>query len=315
LDRNVLVSSRTFDDAGVYRLDRHRALVQTVDFFTPIVDDPFSYGQIAAANALSDVFAMGARPLTALNIIGFPTDVVRPRVVASILRGGLAKASEVGCAIIGGHSIRNPEPIYGLAVTGLVDVRRMTTNANARPGDFLVLTKPLGTGIATTAIKRGMASRALQKQVVALMSQINTVGAELAELGLVRAATDITGYGLIGHLISLCRASGVSGEINPAAVPMISKEIGELIALGCVPQGSRDNFNSATALVDWANTDDARRILLTDAQTSGGLLLCVAEANFENVMALLRKAGTPSAALIGKIVPRRRRRPMICMTG
>jgi selenide,water dikinase len=314
LDRNVLVSSKTFDDAGVYRLDRHRALVQTIDFFTPIVDDPFSYGQIAAANSLSDIFAMGGRPLTALNIVGFPPDLVRPKVVASILRGGLAKAAEVGCVIIGGHSIRNPEPIYGLAVTGFVDVRRVTTNANARPGDLLVLTKPLGTGIATTAIKRGMASRALQKKVVALMSQINTVGAEVAELGLVRAATDVTGYGLIGHLISLCRASSVSAEINSAAVPMISEEIGELIELGCVPQGSRDNLNSATVLVDWASTDNAHRILLTDAQTSGGLLLCVAEANVQNVLTLLRKARTPSAALIGKIVPRRRRRPLICMT-
>jgi selenide, water dikinase len=313
LDRNVLVSSKTFDDAGVYRLDRHRALVQTVDFFTPIVDDPFSYGQIAAANSLSDIFAMGGRPLTALNIIGFPADVVRPRVVSSILRGGLAKAAEVGCAIIGGHSIRNPEPIYGLAVTGLVDVRRMTTNANAHPGDLLLLTKPLGTGIATTAIKRGMASRALQKEVVALMSQINMVGANLAELGLVRAATDVTGYGLIGHLISLCRASCVSAEINPAAVPMISAEIDDLIELGCVPQGSRDNLNSTTVLVSWAGTTAARRILLTDAQTSGGLLLCVAEANFENVMTVLRKSGTPSAALIGKIAPPVRRRPLICM--
>jgi selenide,water dikinase len=314
LDRNVLVSSLTFDDAGVYRLDRHRALVQTVDFFTPIVDDPFSYGQIAAANSLSDIFAMGGRPLTALNILGFPAEVVRPRVVSSILRGGLAKATEVGCAIIGGHSIRNPEPIYGLAVTGLVDIRHMTTNANARPGDLLILTKPLGTGIATTAIKRGMASRALQKAVIALMSQINTVGAALAERGLVHAATDITGYGLIGHLISLCRASGVCGEIYPAAVPMISKEIGELIELGCVPQGSRDNLNSATVVVDWATTDDRRKILLTDAQTSGGLLLCVAEANIENVARVLRKTGALSAAVIGKIVPRRRRRPLISMS-
>jgi selenide, water dikinase len=314
LNRNVLVSSKTFDDAGVYRLDRHRALVQTVDFFTPIVDDPFSYGQIAAANSLSDIFAMGGRPLTALNIVGFPADLVRPRVVASILRGGLAKAAEVGCAIIGGHSIRNPEPIYGLAVTGLVDIRHVTTNANARPGDLLILTKPLGTGIATTAIKRGMASRALQKQVVALMSQINTVGAEVAELGLVRAATDVTGYGLIGHLISLCRASAVSAEINSAVVPMISEEIRELIELSCVPQGSRDNLNSATVLVDWARTDEIRRILLTDAQTSGGLLLCVAEANLENVLTILRRASAPSAAVIGKIVPRRRRRPLICMT-
>jgi selenide, water dikinase len=315
LSRNVLVSSKTFDDAGVYRLDRHRALVQTVDFFTPILDDPFSYGQIAAANSLSDIFAMGGRPLTALNIVGFPVDLVGPKTVSSILRGGLSKAAEVGCVIIGGHSIRNPEPIYGLAVTGLVDVRRVTTNANACPGDLLVLTKPLGTGIATTAIKRGMASRALQRKVVAIMSQINTVGAELAERGFVRAATDITGYGLIGHLISLCRASGVSAAIDPAAVPMISDEVGELINRGCVPQGSRDNLNAITALVDWAGTNEGGRILLTDAQTSGGLLLCVPEANLKNVLRILRKAATPSSALIGKIVPRNRRRSLICMIG
>jgi len=314
LDRNVLVSSRTFDDAGVYRLDRHRALVQTVDFFTPIVDDPFSYGQIAAANSLSDIFAMGGRPLTALNIVGFPADLVPPRVVSAILRGGLAKAAEVGCVIIGGHSIRNPEPIYGLAVTGLVDVRRVTTNANARPGDLLVLTKPLGTGIATTAIKRGIASRTLRRNVVALMSKINVVGADLAELCLVRAATDITGYGLIGHLVSLCRASRVSADINPVAVPMISEEIADLIEQGCISGGSRENLVGTTVAVDWRDTDDGRRILLTDAQTSGGLLLCVAEANLENVLSILRKAGTPSAAVIGKIVPRRRRGPLICMT-
>jgi len=315
LDRNVLVSSKTFDDAGVYRLDRHRALVQTVDFFTPIVDDPFSYGQIAAANSLSDIFAMGGRPLTALNIVGFPADLVPPRVISAILRGGLAKAAEVGCVIIGGHSIRNPEPIYGLAVTGIVDVRHVTTNANARSGDLLVLTKPLGTGIATTAIKRGIASRALRKKVVALMSKINTAGAKLAELRLVRAATDITGYGLMGHLVSLCRASRVCADIDPAAVPMISEEIGDLIELGCVPEGSRQNLLDTTVVVDWKNTNDGRRFLLTDAQTSGGLLLCVAEANLENVLNILRKADTPSAAVIGKIVRRRRRGPLICMTG
>jgi selenide,water dikinase len=252
--------------------------------------------------------------LTALNIIGFPDDLVRPRVVSSILRGGLAKAAEIGCVIIGGHSIRNPEPIYGLAVTGLVDVRSVTTNAAARPGDVLIMTKPLGTGIATTAIKRGMASRALQKNVITLMSQINTVGAELAELGLVRAATDITGYGLIGHLISLCRASNVSADIHPAAVPIISYEIHELVHLGCVPQGTRDNLNGATVLVDWAGTDEKGQILLTDAQTSGGLLLCVAEAKLEKALQVLRKGSTPCAAVIGRIVPRRRRRPLICIT-
>jgi selenide,water dikinase len=308
------VSSKTFDDAGVYRLDRHRALVQTVDFFTPIVDDPFSYGQIAAANSLSDIFAMGGRPLTALNIIGFPADLVRPKTVSAILRGGLAKAAEVGCSVIGGHSIRNPEPIYGLAVTGIVDIRRVTTNANARPGDLLVLTKPLGTGIATTAIKRGLASRMLEEKVIALMSKVNTVGAELAELGLVRAATDITGYGLMGHLVSLCRASGVSADVDPNSVPMISNEITDLIELGSVPEGTRQNLYATTVVVGWENTGETRRILLTDAQTSGGLLLCVAEAKLEKVQKILEKTRTPCAAAIGRIVPRRRRRPLICMT-
>jgi selenide,water dikinase len=314
LDRRVIVNANTFDDAGVYRLDRHRALVQTVDFFTPIVDDPFSYGQIAAANSLSDIFAMGGRPLTALNIIGFPADLIRPRVISSILRGGMAKAAEVGCALVGGHSIRNPEPIYGLAVTGIVDLRHITTNAKARPGDLLVLTKPLGTGIATTAIKRGFASRALQKKIVDLMSKINTVGAELAELRLVRAATDVTGYGLMGHLISLCRASRVSADVDPTAVPMISNEIGDLIEQGCVPEGSRQNLYATTVLVDWQSTDETRRTLLTDAQTSGGLLLCVAEARLEKVLNILRKTRTPCAAVIGRIVSRRRRGPLICMT-
>ena len=309
----MLVSSKTFDDAGVYRLDRHRALVQTVDFFTPIVDDPFSYGQIAAANSLSDIFAMGGRPLTALNIIGFPADLIRPRVISSILRGGMAKAAEVGCALVGGHSIRNPEPIYGLAVTGIVDLRHVTTNANARPGDRLVLTKPLGTGIATTAIKRGFASRALQKKIVDLMSKINTVGAELAELRLVRAATDVTGYGLMGHLISLCRASGVSAEVDTSAVPMISDEIADLIEQGCIPGGSRENLVGTTVAVDWGNTDDPQRILLTDAQTSGGLLLCVPEAKLEKVLGILRQRRTPCAAVIGRITAHRSRRPLICV--
>jgi selenide,water dikinase len=315
MDPKVIVNSTTFDDAGVYRLDRHRALVQTVDFFTPIVDDPFSYGQIAAANSLSDIFAMGGRPLTALNIVGFPDDLVRPKVIAAILRGGLAKAAEVGCAIIGGHSIRNPEPIYGLAVTGMVDVRRLTTNANARPRDLLVLTKPLGTGIATTAIKRGVASRTLQKRVIALMSKVNTVGAELAELRLVRAATDITGYGLMGHLVSLCRASGVSAEVDSSAVPMIDEEIADLIEQACIPGGSRENLVATTVAVDWGSTEDSRRILLTDAQTSGGLLLCVPEAKLEKVLGILRQRRTPCAAVIGRITARRPRRPLICVKG
>jgi selenide, water dikinase len=312
LGGKVIVNSSTSDDAGVYRLDHRRALVQTVDFFTPIVDDPFAYGQIAAANSLSDVFAMGGRPLTALNIIGFPADMVSATTVSAILRGGLAKTAEANCALIGGHSIRNPEPIYGLAVTGLVDVRKVMTNAKARPGDILVLTKPLGTGIATTGLKRGLASRLLEKKVTKLMSKLNEVGAVLAESGLVRAATDITGFGLIGHLATLCRASGVCADIDADAVPVISDEVVNLVKRGCVPGGTRENLSSATVIVDWKSTPNHRRILLADAQTSGGLLLCVAEARLSKVLRVLRTARTPCAAVIGRIV-RSRRRPLICM--
>jgi len=306
------VNSSTFDDAGVYRLDRHRALVQTVDFFTPIVDDPFAYGQIAAANALSDVFAMGGRPITALNLMGFPTNLVSPKTIASILRGGLEKAAEVGCAIIGGHSIRNPEPIYGLAVTGVVDLGSILANENARPGDLLVLTKPLGTGVATTAIKRGLASRTLQEKVIKLMSLTNSVGAELAEKRLVRAATDITGFGLLGHLSNMCRASKVSAEIFPDRVPAISDEIFKLIKRDCIPGGTRDNLKAATKTADLKSASPVQRAFLADAQTSGGLLLCVAESALPKVLRVLKKAQTPCAVVVGRMT--RRRKHLICMT-
>jgi len=325
-NRNVVVNSTTFDDAGVYRLDssrrrslrrpkadRDRALVQTVDFFTPIVDDPYSYGQIAAANALSDVFAMGGRPWTALNIMGFPTNLVSPKTIAAILRGGLEKAAEVGCSIIGGHSIRNPEPIYGLAVTGVVNLRSLLTNSNARPGDLLVLTKPLGTGIVTTGIKRGVVSAALGKKVVRLMSQTNAVGAELAEKSLIRAATDVTGFGLIGHLANLCRASGVSAELNPNNVPVIAREVRNLIARDCVPGGTRDNLIAANSLVDWNDATEEQKLLLTDAQTSGGLLLCVRQPLLPKVLRILSRFDSAAQAVIGKIV-RKRARPIVCMT-
>ena len=305
------MNSSTFDDAGVYRLDRHRALVQTVDFFTPIVDDPFAYGQIAAANALSDVFAMGGRPITALNLIGFPMNLVSSKTIASILRGGLEKAAEVGCAIIGGHSIRNPEPFYGLAVTGVVDLRNILANENARAGDLLVLTKPLGTGIATTAIKRGVASRTLEKKVITLMSQTNSVGAELAEKRYVRAATDITGVGLLGHLANMCRASKVSAEIFPDRVPAITDEIFKLIERDCIPGGTRDNLKAATKTADLKSASPVQRAFLADAQTSGGLLLCVAESALPKVLRVLKKARTPCAAVIGRMTCRRKK--LICL--
>lgn len=313
-NRNVLVGSATADDAGVFRLDRDRALVLTTDFFTPIVDDPFAYGQIAAANALSDVFAMGGRPLSALNIMGMPTDLVSEKTIATILRGGLEKAREVGCAVIGGHTIRNPEPIYGLAVTGIVSPKKMLTNARARPGDRLVLTKPLGTGIATTGIKRGLTSSALAKAVIALMSRVNTVGADLAERGLVRAATDVTGFGLLGHLASMCRGSGVSAEIFVNDVPAISEEIFDLIKRDCVPDGTKQNLATANAVVDWGEVPLPFRILLADAQTSGGLLLAVAPRRLEKVFQLLTKHRTPCHVVIGKILPARKRLISIAMS-
>ena len=299
-DRNVLVGSATADDAGIFRLDAERALVQTVDFFTPIVDDPFAYGQIAAANALSDVFAMGGRPLSALNIMGVPNELVSPKTIAAILRGGQEKAREAGCAIIGGHTIRNPEPIYGLAVTGLVSPKKMLTNANARVGDLLVLTKPLGTGVATTGIKRGLTSRKLARRAIELMSQLNVAGAELAERGLVRAATDITGFGLLGHLASLCRASGVSAELQVNDVPALSDEIFDLIAADCVPGGTAQNLKTASRLVAWNRTPAAQRLLLADAQTSGGLLLCIAPRHWSRASEILGR----DVSVIGKIARR-----------
>lgn len=301
-DPNLLVGSDTADDAGVYRIDRHRALVQTVDFFTPIVDDPFVFGQIAAANALSDVYAMGGRPLTALNLLGVPVDLVPAEIIAKILAGGAAKTREAGCVLVGGHTIRNPEPIYGLSVTGLVHPKRLLTNAGARPGDLLVLTKPLGTGIGTTAIKRGLATPRLERRAVASMCRLNGVGADLAEARLLRGATDVTGFGLLGHLASMCRASGVGAEIQAREVPALDKEILTLIEGGCVPGGTRTNLATAEEITVFEDgVTPAKRLLLADAQTSGGLLLCVPARKREAVLALLKTHRTLCAAVIGGI--------------
>ena len=286
----------------MYRIDRNRALVQTADFFTPIVDDPFAYGQIAATNALSDVYAMGGRPLTALNLMGIPADLVPPRIINLILRGGASKIKEAKCVLIGGHTIRNPEPIYGLAVTGMVSPRRMLTNAKARSGDVLILTKPLGTGIITTGIKRGLTSRLLDRKVIATMTKLNSVGAELAERGLLKAAVDVTGFGLLGHLGMMCRASGVGAEIAVAAVPVIDAEVFQLIAAACIPGGSRDNLAFANTFTEWDGATAAQKVLLTDAQTSGGLLLSVRRRSLDVVLKHLKRDRAFCAAVIGRIV-------------
>lgn len=305
-DANVLVGAITADDAGVYRLSKSLALVQTVDFFTPIVDDPFLYGQIAATNSLSDVYAMGGRPLSALNIMGVPDDVLPPAVVAQILLGGAQKARQASCALLGGHTIRNPEPIYGLSVTGTVSPNRIISNAAARPGDWLVLTKPLGTGIITTGIKRGLTPPSLARKAVRSMTALNTVGADLAEASLVKAGTDVTGFGLLGHLASMCRASKVGAEIFWKSLPMIDPAVEKLIEQKCVPGGTRQNLETAHPLMEWNDTPETRRILLADAQTSGGLLLCVSPHKIRRVLEVLKSSRTLAAAVVGRIAASRR---------
>jgi selenide,water dikinase len=302
-DENLLIGSATADDAGVYRIGRDRALVQTVDFFTPIVDDPFTYGQIAAANSLSDVYAMGGRPLTALTIAGMPDDKVPLEVFNVILRGGAAKAKEARCVLLGGHTIRNPEPIYGLSVTGLVNPSRMITNANARPGDALILTKPLGTGIVATGIKRGLASATFTRKAIHSMRRLNCVGPDLAERGLVRAGTDITGFGLLGHLRGLCRESRVGVEIDAGKLPIIGKELWDLIAQECVPGGTRGNLKSAEDVTEFGDgVSEAQKLVLADAQTSGGLLLSVSASQLPRTLDLLRGSRVLCLAVVGRVV-------------
>jgi len=301
-DPNLLVGANTADDAGVYRLRRDLALVQTVDFFTPIVDDPYLFGQIAAANSLSDVYAMGGLPLTALSILGVPDEVLPPKVINTILRGGAAKTREAKCLVVGGHTIRNPEPFYGLSVTGLVSPRRLITNAAARAGDLLLLTKPLGVGIVTTGIKRGLTSPALARKAIGVMRRLNAAGAEVGRRGLVCAGTDVTGFGLLGHLATLCRASGASAELMVGRVPPLSREVWDLIAQGCVPGGTRQNLRAANDCTEWGGATEALKCLLTDAQTSGGLLLCVPPAALSEVQAVLKRHRTPCAAIIGRII-------------
>lgn len=303
-DPNVLVGSNTCDDAAVYRVSDALALVQTVDFFTPIVDDPYLFGQIAAANALSDVYAMGGRPATALNLLGVPTDKVPPAAIARILAGGAEKAAEAKCSLVGGHTIRSAEPIYGLSVTGFVHPDHVTGNTAAEVGDVLVLTKPLGTGVITTGIKRGLASAEAVKLATDSMCRLNTYGAELAERRLVRCATDVTGFGLLGHAANVARGSGVTLDIVAGEVPLLSPEVLTLIGQKCVPGGTLTNLQAAEAIVDFGNVSDDRRVLLADAQTSGGLLLCVRPENLGAVTDILAASRSLAAAVIGVVTER-----------
>ena len=291
-DPNLLSADIPFADAGVYRLDESRALVQSVDFFTPIVDDPASYGRIAAANALSDIYAMGGTPLTALSLVGFPACLDRAILVA-ILRGCAEKVLEAGAVIVGGHSVEDDEPKIGLAVTGLVDPARLVTTRGARPGDRLLLTKPLGTGILATALKGEVIGQDEMAEAVTAMETLNkAAAAAMLEAG-VAAATDISGFGLLGHALEMAEASGVLIEIEAAALP-VYPQVREMAAIGLVPAGSYNNREHyLPRVLESDRLDPATLDLLADPQTSGGLLLAVAKERLPLLQAALEKRKVP----------------------
>ncbi len=299
-DPNLLVGTETGDDAGVYRITDDKALALTVDFFPPIVDDPFSYGAIAVANSLSDVYAMGGRPILGLNIVGFPVDQPK-EILGDILKGGYTKAQEAGCLIVGGHTVDDAEPKYGLAVVGLVEPGSQITNAGAKPGDALVLTKPIGTGIITTAGKQGVANEQTVARAIAVMSALNRAASEtMVKVG-VNACTDVTGFGLIGHMESMMRGSGATAVLEPSTVPVIPGTR-ELLEQGIAPGGTHRNLDSMEGKVGWDDSlTDNDKLLFCDAQTSGGLLISLPAAKADQLLQELNAAGVSDAAVIGRV--------------
>jgi selenide,water dikinase len=301
-DVNVLVGGETADDAGVYRLNPETGLVATVDFFTPIVDEPYAFGQIAAANALSDVYAMGGTPLFALNVAGFPREGLPLEILGQILRGGQDKAREAGVPVIGGHTIDDAEPKYGLVVVGQVAPDRIIRNVGARPGDRLFLTKPLGVGIIATAIKREIASAEQVARVVELMGALNRAASEAMLTVQPHAATDVTGFGLLGHLWEMASGSGVGAFVDVDRVPVLP-EAWLFAHDGIVPGGTRRNLAALEGRVVWGpGIDEPERLVLADAQTSGGLLIAVSPREADAFRDALVRIGTPVAAEIGAIV-------------
>jgi len=294
------------DDAGVYRLGERLALVQTLDFFPPLVDDPFVFGQIAAANALSDVYAMNGQPLTAMNIVAFPDDQLPLSILAEILRGGAERVGAAGAVLVGGHSVRDTEIKYGLSVTGVVDPAEITTNAAARPGDLLVLTKPLGTGFITTAFKKGECPPEVLERAVASMIQLNALGRDgLRASGDAHAVTDVTGFGLAGHAGEIADGSGQTIELDLAALPLI--EGAEALAVPrFFTRASKSNRVYLEGRLEVAPGADALRLEFAfDAQTSGGLLIALPPAQAERLLGELRQRGATAAAVVGRVLPRR----------
>ena len=295
----ALVNASTGDDAAVYALGDGRALVVTLDFFAPVVDDPYDFGRIAAANALSDIYAMGAKPLFVLNLLTFPRALLGDGLVEEIIRGGSDVAREAGVPIMGGHSVDDPEPKYGMVAVGEVEVEELVTNTSAEVGDLLVLTKALGTGVVATAIKADAASQAATTAAVESMTTLNRDAAAAMKRVGVRAATDVTGFGLLGHLINMLLQSGVAAEIEAENVPVLP-EVSDLITAGHIPGGTRRNLGDLEDRLDFGDKDEATRLILADAQTSGGLLISVPEERSEELLELLQSA-TSVAAIIGRV--------------
>jgi selenide,water dikinase len=300
VDPNVLVGNDDWDDAGVYRVAPDLALVQTVDFFTPIVDDPRDFGRIAAANALSDVYAMGARPLTALNLVAYSVEDLGPEILAAILEGGAEMAAEAGVPIVGGHSIDDPEPKYGMAVTGVVHPRSIVRNSTGRAGDVLFLTKPIGGGAITTAAKRGMANGRVVARCTDVMTTLNAAASAAATAVGATAMTDVSGFGLLGHLHELALASGTAAHVEADAVPAIDGAR-ELLAAGALAGGSRRNREWLEPRVQFAApVPEPHRALLCDAMTSGGLLVATEVSRADEMEAALTQAA-PATARIGSL--------------
>ena len=300
-DPNILVDASTRDDAAVYRLAPDRALVATVDFFTPIVDDAYDFGRIAAANAFSDVYAMGGKPLLALNLVGWPRTLPY-ELLGDVLRGGADIAREAGAFVLGGHSVDDPEPKYGMVAIGEVHPDRIVTLARARVGDVLLLTKPLGTGVLTTALKRDLATAADLEPAVRSMVTLNAGAARAMLATGVHAATDVTGFGLLGHLHNMLSASGVAAEIEAASLPLLPRAL-ELAERGAIAGGTKRNREAVAEQVRFApSVSEPLRVLCCDAQTSGGLLIAVPEDRAPALLAALERERTPAAARIGRIV-------------
>ena len=300
-DNRVLIGFEDSDDAAVVRLDGDRYLVQTVDFFTPIVDDPYQFGQIAAANSLSDIYAMGGQPLFALNVVGFPIKKLPKSMLTEILQGGADKAGEAGITIVGGHSINDKEPKYGLVVTGEVNKNKFIRNDTAKEGDILVLTKPLGMGIIATAIKKGKADKSLIDAAVEVMVTLNKSASDIMNALDVHAATDITGYGLLGHLFEICKGSHLSSEIQISEIPYINGT-SELAERGIIPEGSKQNFKTSKKYTKFSESiSDIGKLILSDAQTSGGLLISLPENQANEYLNRFRNETGMEAAVIGKI--------------